>query len=613
MAADLAQLEAALVKADAAGDAAGARLLAGEVRKMRDFASLKKEGAPTVPQAYQPSGEKNYSYTDPQNLAAHPLTRFATGVAAPFIGAGQLAANAVGAGTPVNEHLKQFNDMTQHGRANLGSTGMDWWNAGGQALSPAYLKAAGAIPNASGAAGRIGQGVGLGAAGGAAQPVYDQNNYWGDKSLQVGTGAALGGLVPAGWEGAKAVGRGVRNVAQPYMGQWGADQAAGRLANTAANGRSDAVIGELDNPVTHVPGSNPTAGQAAAPANSAEFSALQTLAAERKPSAYYGPGGIEGEQNRARVAALRTVGQDKTALDSAVSKRSADAAQNYGAAYAQQIKGDPALLKMAQNPYLKEAMADATKLAEANGINPKTDLTQYLHYVKVSLDKQLLKSGDTALGATEKRAVQDLQSELIGWMGKKNPAYDSARSNFAAQSKPINQMEVGQYLEQKLTPALSEESKQRSASFAQALRDAPGTIKRSTGNPRFDELSQVLEPQQMQAVGNVHKDLARDALVKELSQKGLPAARQRIGEAVPEAPPTGMFSPIISVARGAYNRATGKATDKIMDDLAVKMQDPQEMARIMRSAKPFERRALVDAMNRYQAATVPQAVNQGAQ
>ena len=33
--ADLAQLEAALVKADAAGDAAGARILAGEVRKMR--------------------------------------------------------------------------------------------------------------------------------------------------------------------------------------------------------------------------------------------------------------------------------------------------------------------------------------------------------------------------------------------------------------------------------------------------------------------------------------------------------------------------------------------------------------------------------------------------
>lgn len=42
--ADIAQLEAALVKADAAGDVDGARILAGEVRRLRGFQAIKADG-----------------------------------------------------------------------------------------------------------------------------------------------------------------------------------------------------------------------------------------------------------------------------------------------------------------------------------------------------------------------------------------------------------------------------------------------------------------------------------------------------------------------------------------------------------------------------------------
>jgi hypothetical protein len=122
-----------------------------------------------------------------------------------------------------------------------------------------------------------------------------------------------------------------------------------------------------------------------------------------------------------------------------------------------------------------------------------------------------------------------------------------------------------------------------------------------------------MEPGQIATLGNVQKDLARDALVKQLAGKGMEAARSRIGEAVPEAPPTGMFSPIISVTRGAYNRLTGHATDKIMEDLALKMQNPQEMAKIMESATPMQRRALIDQLMRYQGAALPSVEAQGVQ
>lgn len=565
-------------------------------------------------------GDPNASI--PERIAANPLTRFAMGAASPILGGAQLLEKGVtslanplikglggsGLPEPTNDRLVQLENMKKAG----GMEGADVSGIVGSVLSPASLGAAKILGAAPTAASRIGQGAAMGALGGATAPVTD-SDYWSTKLGQTAGGAAAGAVLPAAWEGAKAVGRGVRNVVQPYMGQWGADQAAGRLANIAAGPNKDAVIAELRGAQPTVPGSNPTAGQAAVPANSAEFSALQKMASERAPSEYFGPAGIEGAQNQARIQALRTVGQTPQALESAINARSAAANIDYGDAYKQAIKADPQLLKLMENPYIKDAIPDALKLAEAKGISPKTDLTQFLHYVKISLDKMSNRTGDTALANTERAAVQNAKENLLNWVATKNPSYESARANFAAASKPINQMQVGQEIENRLVPALSEDAKQRAASYAQALRDAPGTIKRATGQPRFESLDQIMNPQQMQTLGNVQKDLARNATFEELAQKGMPAAREAIGNAVPEVPPTGMFSPILSVARGAYNRVTGHATDKIMKDLATRMQDPKKMAEVMQNANPYERKALVDALMKYQGMGAGTAVSQGVQ
>lgn len=578
------------------------------------FAHIKSEGAVKPPPAqFVPSGEKDLSYSNPEMLAAHPLTRFSKGAGAPFVGGAQLVLNAVGQGEGINNALARSEAMTKKGRKELGSEGFDWWQAGGNVVSPAFMAAGAAMPATATAGGRIVQGMGMGGLAGLTEPVTKPDEYWGTKGIQTGTGMAVGGVLPAGWELTKLIGRGARNVVQPFMGEWGRDQAAGRLANTAAGDRKDALIAALKNPNEIVPGSKPTAGQAAVDVNSAEFSALQKLAAERQPSEYYGPQGIEGQQNTARLNALRTIGKTPQALESAIENRALDAERNYGLAYAQQIKADPALAKISENPYFKDALPDALKLAEAEGSNAKNDLTRILHFVKISLDKQVGRVGDTALSNTERRAVQDVKTQLMDWLSAKNPAYGSARDVFAAQSKPINQMQVGQELEKRLIPALSEDAKQRAGMYATALQDAPGTIKRATGQPRFEELNQIMRPDQMETLRAVKADLERNALVEALASKGLPAARERIGAAVPQAPAPGMFSPILSAARAGYNRLTGKATDKIMMDLAEHMKNPQEMARIMESAKPYERKALVDALMRYQAIAGSQAVNQGVQ
>ena len=233
-----------------------------------------------------------------------------------------------------------------------------------------------------------------------------------------------------------------------------------------------------------------------------------------------------------------------------------------------------------------------------------TDLTQFLHYIKISLDKMVSRTGDNALANTERRAVADVKDQVIQWLRQKNPAYDAARAEFAAGSIPINQMEVGQELEKRLTQPLMEEGKQRAGVFAQALREAPQMVKKATGEPR--ELTRFMRPEQLEALRQVQTDLARNATYEGLAAKGSPATRELIGKTVPELQPTGFFSPVVSFSRGAYNRVAGKATDKILTDLAKNMQNPQKLADLMEKAKPFERSIILDELMRIQA-VVPSA------
>lgn len=574
---------------------------------LKQFSETKAQGTskqrPSAP--FQPSGETALS--GGEEILANPYGRAAVGAVKPIIGLGQLGLNAIGQGEGINAAMSDLAGSTAKAREYVGSRGLDLADMTGQGVAMALP--AGLMRNAATTTGRIGQGALFGGSAGAAEPVASPDAYWSQKMAQIGLGTVAGGVVPGLWEGAKAVGRGVRNVAQPHMGQWGADRAAGRLANAAGGDKADDIISALQNSRPIVPGSNPTAGQAATGVNRAEFNALQKIASEKAPSDYAGPLGIEGQQNAARISALRTVGKTPTDLASAEAQRTADAAANYGAAFQQTIKGDPTLMRMSQNPFFKEALSDATRLAEANGIDPKTALTQYLHYVKISLDKQLSRTGDTALASTEKRAVTNLQDQLVNWMGAKNPAYERARAAFETASKPIDQMQVGQYLESKLTPALSEDAKQKAATYAQALRDAPGTIKRATGQGQVESLGQVMRPDQLETLRKVQADLARNATSDDLARAGNKAAMEIVDRNVGKAPPSGMFSPLISVARGAYNRMAGGASEKTLSDLATIMQDPKRTAEVMEKAKPFEREQLVDLLLRLQANTAQDLSN----
>lgn len=529
---------------------------------------------------FHQEAEKTLSYTPAELIAGSAPARFALGAAAPILGAGQLVSNALG-GSDLDERIRSVEQLKRRGMEAYGQEGMDIAGLAGTVMSPVSLGLM-KLPMAATAGGRIKQGAAIGAGMGASLPVTE-GEFIPEKAVQVGTGAALGGAIPGAIEGVRATGRTLRNVIDPML-PGGAERAVGRTMLRAAGDKRDQVMQALRSPSELVPGSVPTAAEAAAPAGSAEFSGLQRLAEQRLPTAY---ADIQKAQEAARKAAIQAFGKDTVALRLAENARSAGANSDYAIAYAQMVRADPKLAMMAHNPYFKKALPTAFDLAEANGVNPKTNLTQFLHYVKGGLDDMLAgNTPATAIGRSEEKAVTNLKKQLVDWIGTKNPAYEAARSNFAAASRPIDRMKVGQELEKALTSPVG--TSERPGVFANAMREAPRTLKKATGQPRFDSLDDVLTPEQAQAARSVLSDLARSSEREQLTRAGASRAAEIVGEAVPGLPATGPLHQRYMIFKTIFNRLGGKLGDKELEILAREMQTPVSALKSMEAAAKRE-------------------------
>lgn len=396
----------------------------------------------------------------------------------------------------------------------------------------------------------------------------------------------VGGFTPVG---ATALSR--MNPIKLNLTQAQRDIAKGKILNAAAGTERPGVVAGLNNPKVLVPGEVPTSALAASEANSPAFSAVEKLVTKK-----YAPelmAHAKDASEAARLAALKTVGRDKAALAAAEGTRASNSAANYGVAFQQSVKGDPQLAVLASNPFFKKALPSAFELAAHEKITPSSNLTRFLHITKLSLDKMLTKTGDTALSNAEKRAVSEVKTKLVQWLANKNPQYEAARSQFAADSIPINQMNIGQYLEGKLISPLA--GNERAGSFAQALRDAPGTIKRSVGGPRFETLGQAgVTPNQQGLLKGIQDSLAREANVSGQASLGTQRAGGLLGNEVGGTDLPNWLSKSMTLARYALEHIGVKTMNKTLSELARDMQDPAISARLMRTASAPQRAAILD-------------------
>ena len=296
--ATLPELEAALVKADAAGNVDDAKAFAGAIRSMRVQAQPKRDIAAEIANDPISQGAQKTLAASPADLiSANPIVRTMTSAARPVIGAARLVENLWG-GTSNADRLKTLDEMQQRGGDALyGNNTIIGPRVMGALsdVSGGLLGVGGAatkLPSTATTFGRVAQGAELGGLAGVTSGS--------DTPLEsAGVGMAVGGVIPGAWEAAKAVGRGVRNVAQPYLSKAGADAAAGRLASHATGADNEAIIAALR---SAAPGE--TSAQAAFKVGNPEFSALQDLAAQKAQKGYIGIAEAQRAERRAKLAAL---------------------------------------------------------------------------------------------------------------------------------------------------------------------------------------------------------------------------------------------------------------------------------------------------------------------
>ena len=243
-------------------------------------------------------------------------------------------------------------------------------------------------------------------------------------------------------------------------------------------------------------------------------------------------------------------------------------------------------------PSIQDALGDARKSAAEAGLPfPKSPdepfSIQNLQDIKESLDRGI-SAASKAESAGRRPEVgsgklASTRDNFVAWLESKSPEWGAARTQYREDSAPINQMKVGQFLEGKLTNALDEEAPQRAAAYANALRDAPGSVaQRVTGTPRFQKLTEVLNPEQLRAVESVRDDLASMAEQQRLARAGSRSGKnvmQAFTNSIDATGHSGQLPNLLSRPAMAFNfimrRLKGQMDEKLAREIAQEMLDPK--------------------------------------
>jgi hypothetical protein len=455
----------------------------------RAYQAAKGVKAPDVPSAadnYDPSeggGTLQFGPIDTGVATPQWLDRGLAGVGKAFVDVGRRAkqiATLNGNQADIDEAEKLDAPLMRTGMGVAGNIVGNLALSAGPAAAVSAIGKAAAIPKLV-QAGRAmfapttipGAAV-QGAAMGALQPVPSE----GSTVRNLMYGAMGGAAVPA----TVATGRLGKDLAMPFFKSGQEDLAARTLQRFSAdpNAIANANLTEL------VPGSAPTLAEAT---QDTGLSQLQRTL-RNNPDANI-PITARLQQNQAaRVQALDDIAGDPAKREFFEASRDTDAKDLYDKAFAESptmtpwIKGQITALQ--KRPAFNAAYDRAATLAADQGItlNPENSV-QVLHFTKMALDSQAAAAAragdDVAL-----KGIMDTKQKLVSLIESPNvsPPYREARETFSAMSKPINQMDLGTALRNKLVPALADmgaETRSTPGAFAQALRNGDQTARTATG------------------------------------------------------------------------------------------------------------------------------------
>ena len=172
------------------------------------------------------------------------------------------------------------------------------------------------------------------------------------------------------------------------------------------------------------------------------------------------------DNNAARVTSLEGLAGNESTRAAADAARKEATKGLYDTATAATYKVDDQLASLLQRPAVKQAIARAENLAanqgrkftfntEAtdtfkglgnNGQAASKQITgQGLQDLKMAMDEMLTDPTSGFTGAAG-NTVKNLRGQIVDWMEDANPDFKAARQAYAAASKPLNAMSVGEKL-----------------------------------------------------------------------------------------------------------------------------------------------------------------------
>ena len=423
--------------------------------------------------------------------------------------------------------------------------------------------------------------------------------------------------------GAKTVGKvasfipeTIANVVRPH---YNPRLSAGMLMNKIAGDRQPAILGALDQATESMPKApgvrqeeGISAGQAAVPAGSAEFSALQKGADSWDSSAAVA-------RDRAQIANRDAILRDvQPSLEDASSHRSSVSSPWYKSADAQHATIDPSLdnllqslpsgvmskaqntARVAQVPFTQGQRIPATSAWDALTNSFKTAPDVYptisgwnLQNIKSNASKA---ASNPALEGTEAGVTSDALQSLKAAIGKRIPDWDVARQTFRDASVPVNQANVLQKARDILNGQGS--MPERMTPYMNLTgRGETGFMRSATGYPNAGTIDSVVNPTQMAALDEVGRQMVRDKYFDELSNAGTSRATKIIGDfGKPIDTPT-LWDQTATIVKSALGKFENAGRDITMQEVAQIMKDPALSAKVMRAATPQQKALLARIMN----------------
>jgi hypothetical protein len=411
----------------------------------------------------------------------------------------------------------------------------------------------------------------------------------GERTARAGTAAAAAAVVPLAGVALKTG----KSLLEPlYSG--GRDAIAGRTLNRVAGDDAANVISRLNQAAPLIPGSMPTAAQVA---ENGGIAALERMASGSNPSAYTTRA---MEQSSARLSALRGIAGDDAKMAAAVSARNAAKQALYDQADVGMAPIDSMFKGLQMRPQFNAAIARAEELARDRGLQdiffrdtkgqPIALIGEGAHFIKKALDEAGEYGSKSFMGKAGAGTANKTNELFQTWLEKSIPEYGMAKQAFAAGSKPINQMEIGQALLNKVQPALADFGalgRESGATYATAMRNADALAAKATGFPG-STMANVLDPAQMSTVTNIAKDLARKANAQDLGRGVGSDTFQKLSmqNIAQQSGMPGMTAGLLSLP--GVSRATNwvyRDTDaKLQSMIADALMDPKKAAALMKGS-----------------------------